>query len=118
MSSQQTNIEKSKMWQARIRQQQSSGLPIKQFCNDQRWNIHTFMYWKKKFSKSGDDLIPCKKFVSVSVSSSVREHRVRSRIELPNGVAVELGDDLGGADVGSFIRSLCGINPTSERRMP
>jgi len=115
MSSRRINSEKARLWQARIKQQKASGLPINRFCYEQGWNSHTFKYWKKKCSESSS-LVSSKKFVPVHVSNPVRDSRVRSRIELPNGVVVELGNDLGEGGISTLIKTLCGVNPASERR--
>ena len=107
MSSQQTNVEKAKIWRARIAEQQMSDLPIKRFCLERGWKIYTFMYWKPKFKKSDTRMVPSRKFVSVHASDSIQS---RSRITLPNGVTVELGDDVENNCVSTLIKSLCGVN--------
>jgi len=44
--------EKATHWKSLIEQHQQSGLSIKAFCCQQQINVHTFHYWRKKFSAS------------------------------------------------------------------
>lgn len=117
MSSLLINAEKAIVWKARIEKQKSSGLTIKKFCHEEDCNIYTFKYWKTRLEKSPERRTCNKKFIPVHVNSSDQVYDGRSRIELPNGVAVELGNDLGAGGASALIKSLCGINTATERRL-
>ena len=84
-------------FQELLSQQQSSGLTVKQYCQEHSINISTFTYWKRKLkltqsttSKSSKptpttELVPMQ--IQHSVSSST--HIGSVIIQFPNGIQLE-----------------------------
>lgn len=44
---------KAEQWRERIAEQQSSGLPVKQFCNERGLSSWSFYRWRKRLREAG-----------------------------------------------------------------
>ena len=43
------------------------------------------------------------------IKASNTKTQIRTQIDLPNGVTIELGDDLQKSEISNLIESLCGV---------
>lgn len=81
-----SNADKRHLWKSRIQKQQESGLPIKQWCQDNQVNIGCFGYWKKKLSPvtcpNRDSFIELTDEQSCTID--VNYSTVRLRLESPS----------------------------------
>ena len=108
---------------ALYQRQQSSGLTIKDFCDNESYPASCFHYWKKKYGLShpytkhteptGDSFIPLNINHTPAIpTSSCGDRRVT--IELPSGIKI-LNDTMryflcpGKTDMRKGINSLCGL---------
>jgi hypothetical protein len=89
---------------------QASQKDKKSFCEEEQINLHTFVYWLKKYNRT-------KKEQSTSAVSDFVELQVDNRfvteatslvfaeISYPNGVALRLHKPMSSADLRSLIQS-------------
>ena len=77
-----------------LSQQQSSGLTIKQFCQEQSINISTFTYWKRKLQLTTPKVSkpqPTSELIPMQIQHSAPSSTSAGGmiIQLPNGVQLE-----------------------------
>ena len=95
-------------WRELHKQQAASGKSLEAFCVEQGINHHTFRYWCAKFSRGVRAGANRRTGSFIAIVPNKCESG-SPRIFLPNGVTIDLGDDLGSADVKDFLLGLCGV---------
>lgn len=98
---------KAEEWRERIAEQGLSGRTVAVFCRERGLKEWAFYEWKRRLRGS----VGGKKrsrFIAVKKSGPVLEKRLR--VELPNGVRIELGGGLESEEVRGFLRELCGVS--------
>ena len=101
---------------ALYKRQQSSGLTIKDFCDNESYSASCFHYWKKKYGLShpyskltgpmDDSFIPLNitHTPAISTSSSGNNHVT---IELPSGIKIHLNSLSNPEIIYGLISKLC-----------
>ena len=104
-------------WLELVAEYRRRGISAALFCKEHGFHSDTFRYWLKKI----DSIPKCRakpstltRFISLAPTAPQPPRIVTPRIVLPNGVAIELNAGLEAPAVSSFLKSICGVNPSSE----
>lgn len=99
-------------WRELVEAQMQSGQSIRVYCEGQQLNRSTFYYWKQKFKRLKVASLQGR---FIPISKKVNSTSRSPRIYLPNGVQIDLGEQVGSAPVNQLIQKLCGVsNPPKD----
>lgn len=105
-------------WAELVAEYQRRGISATAFCQEHKIHKDTFRYWCKKIDgtlrRGRSDQVTASRFISLAPRTPPPPRLAAPRIVLPNGVAIELNASLDTPVVSAFLKSLCGVSPSSE----
>ena len=106
MQRRQNKTTKERKWQIILAHQKRSNKAIKEYCSEQGINYHTYYYWRKKLRESENKK---SSFLPVLLNENATTHVSHTKVHLPNGVYLEIGDDIENKHVVAMVKTLCGV---------
>ena len=81
-------MEKSEYWREHDQGQRQSGFSVREYCEREGLNFHTFSYWRYKLSQQKP--VKVNPFIRVVESKGVDANAVVSRLTFENGIRLEV----------------------------
>lgn len=104
-------LEKYGFWSRHIEAKVRSGQTISEYCHEHGLSAHVYKFWRTQIASSAKPESRSG-FLPVRIKQEApSRNSMSTRIRLPNGVLIEMGDDVN--DVRSLLLQLCGAGRVS-----